>query len=305
MATEQNNEELKNTNGEQKKKKKITAVFHKQNSAHNSLKSRPGGAAPAKRPAGTRPAGTAKRPADGRTPVKPGEKRVRPAGERPARPVRPARPADAANAAVKPEAAAEEKIVKTEAPAAEKEDELDGATRVIPLGALKQEIAALHVANPEVTESLEQTQEAAALEEAVEEAEEALAEEAVEAAVEETFEAPEETVEETVEEVAVQAEEAAQEAIEEAIEEAAVEAAEELPLDDGGIVESDEVEFVPPVYIPVDLPPYLAPESDEIAAPAQEAEEMPLPGLSDEAPAGIGEEEEAAEEEPAAPEKAE
>ena len=37
MATEQNNEELKNMNGEQPKKKKITAVFHKQNSAHNSL----------------------------------------------------------------------------------------------------------------------------------------------------------------------------------------------------------------------------------------------------------------------------
>ncbi len=124
MATEQNNDELKNMNGEQPKKKKITAVFHKQNSAHNSLKSRPGGAPAGKRPAGAKPAGPARRPADGRTPVKPGEKRVRPAGERPARPVRPARPADAAPAAERPavnaETAAEEKIVRTAAPEPEK-----------------------------------------------------------------------------------------------------------------------------------------------------------------------------------------
>ena len=123
MATEQNNEELKNMNGEQPKKKKITAVFHKQNSAHNSLKSRPGGAAAPKRPAGTKPGGAVRRPADGRTPVKPGEKRVRPAGERPARPVRPARPADgvqpAEKPAVKAEISAEEKIIRTAAPEAD------------------------------------------------------------------------------------------------------------------------------------------------------------------------------------------
>ena len=66
MAIE-NNEERREQSAEQPKKKKITAVFHAQNSAHNSLKSRPGsGSAGARkpqgsgaRPAGSRPAGAA------------------------------------------------------------------------------------------------------------------------------------------------------------------------------------------------------------------------------------------------------
>lgn len=65
MASEQNNMEEKKTGAakaEQPKKKKITAVFHKQNSTQNSLKSRPGGSG-AKRTGG-KPAG--KRPASGK-----------------------------------------------------------------------------------------------------------------------------------------------------------------------------------------------------------------------------------------------
>ncbi|MCD8011155.1 MAG: translation initiation factor IF-2 [Lachnospiraceae bacterium] len=104
MASEQNNMEEKKTGAakaEQPKKKKITAVFHKQNSAQNSLKSRPGGSGAKKtglKPAATPPA--AGQPPGGRTSEtgkaagpKPTERRPEMAGTQTPAPKAPKAPA--------------------------------------------------------------------------------------------------------------------------------------------------------------------------------------------------------------------
>ncbi len=110
MAKEQSAEENKRETAKTeppKKKKKITAVFHKQNSAQNSLKSRPGGSSGQRKP-GSKPAG--KRPASGRSQAaKPGENAARQPARRPA-------PTD--------KKASEKKPVKTEAEEKEKKNAL-------------------------------------------------------------------------------------------------------------------------------------------------------------------------------------
>ncbi|MBQ4425705.1 MAG: translation initiation factor IF-2 [Lachnospiraceae bacterium] len=66
MAIEKN---MNNANEGEVKKKKYSVVFRQQNSQQNSLKTRPQGSTPPRKPAGPRPASPA-RPAEAKTPVK-------------------------------------------------------------------------------------------------------------------------------------------------------------------------------------------------------------------------------------------
>ena len=109
------------------KKKKMTVVFRTQNSAQNSLKTRPAGQMPPRKPA-ARPAAPGKAPAARRPLPSDPEKKaaVRPA-EEPAKPVKPEAPAKPAPAAAAPEKAEPKKPaapasapVPAPAPAAEK-----------------------------------------------------------------------------------------------------------------------------------------------------------------------------------------
>ena len=120
---------------EEPKKKKMTVVFRTQNSAQNSLKTRPAGTAP-KRPAAARPAaGTAAKPAAAGTTAKPAAsaakppaaaKAVKPAQTEETKAVKPAAeetkaaaPAKSAKSAAEPKAAVEPET-KTAKPAAGK-----------------------------------------------------------------------------------------------------------------------------------------------------------------------------------------
>ena len=121
------------------KKKKITAVFRKQNSTQNSLKSRPNGGAPRRssaKPAADRAAKTDSEKA-GKPAAKPARPAAKPAAERPA--PRPA--AKPAAPAAKSEVKAETKPVET-APAAktveEKAPEVKPAPRFVDMEKVRE-----------------------------------------------------------------------------------------------------------------------------------------------------------------------